>query len=101
MLEEDILVKVVEMKLLAEAFANALNEESAQRQRDAEFSTVKGNLREAETDNKQHKATVDSLKKKVHEVQAVAHVAGLKYMRYEVELHEDVDVALDLEGSAK
>jgi hypothetical protein len=32
-------------------------------------------MREAVTDNKQLKATVASLKKKVHEVQAVAYVA--------------------------
>jgi hypothetical protein len=36
----------------------------------------------------------------VHEVQAVAHVAGLKHRRFEFELHEVVDVALILEGSA-
>jgi hypothetical protein len=36
-LEEDILAKVVEMKLLAEALANAHDEERAQRQRDVDF----------------------------------------------------------------
>jgi hypothetical protein len=100
-LEEDILANVAETKLLAEALANAQNEERAQRQRDVEFSAVEGKLREAITDNKQLKATVPSLKRKVHEVQAAAHVAGLKERRAAVELHEEVDVTMGQEGSAR
>jgi hypothetical protein len=41
------------------------------------------------------------LKKKVHEVQDVPHVAGLKQKRYVVELHEEIGVAIGLEDSAK
>jgi hypothetical protein len=35
-----------------------------------------------------------SLKRKVHEVQAATHVAGLKTMRAAVELHEELNVAM-------
>jgi hypothetical protein len=42
-----------------------------------------------------------SLKRKVHEVQAVARVTGLKQRRVAIEFHEKLDVALGQEGSAK
>ena len=42
-----------------------------------------------------------SLKRKVHEVQAAGHVAGLKHRRAAVELHEELDVAMGQKGSAK
>jgi hypothetical protein len=100
-LEEGILAKVAEITLLAEALVNPLDGERVQRQRDVEFSTVEGNLSEAITDNKQLKAIVASLKRKVHEVQTVAHVAGLKQRRAAVELHEELDVAMGQKGSAK
>jgi hypothetical protein len=47
------------------------------------------------------KATTASLHRKVDEVQADAHVAGLKHMRPAVELNEALSVALGLEGSAE
>jgi hypothetical protein len=87
-LEEDILPKVSEIELLAETLASAYDEERAQRQRDVEFSAVEGKLREAITNNKQLKSTVASLKRQMHEVQAAAHVAGLKHRRAAVEVHE-------------
>jgi outer membrane murein-binding lipoprotein Lpp len=76
------------MKLLAEVLANAHAEKRVQRQRDVEFSAAEGKLSEAITDNRQLNATVGSLKRKVHEVQAAAHVAGLKQRRAAVELHD-------------
>jgi CRISPR/Cas system CMR-associated protein Cmr5 small subunit len=100
-LKEDILAKIDEIKLLAEALANAHDEERAHRQRDAEFSTVEGKLREAITYNKQLKATMASLKRKAREVQAAAHVAGLKQRHAAVELHEELDVAMGQKCLAK
>jgi hypothetical protein len=101
-LEEDILAKVAEIKLLADgALANAQDEERVHRERDVEFSALEGKLIEAITDNKQLKATMASLKRKVHEVQAPAHVAGLKQRRASVELHEELDVAMGQKGSAR
>jgi hypothetical protein len=64
--EEDILAKVAEIKLLAEALANAHDEGKAQLQRDVKFSAVVGKLREAIGDNKQLKATQARLNMNVH-----------------------------------
>jgi hypothetical protein len=50
-LEEDILAKDAEITLLAEALANAHDEERVQRQRDVEFSAMEGKLSDAITDH--------------------------------------------------
>jgi hypothetical protein len=42
-----------------------------------------------------------SSKRKAREVQAAAHVAGLKQRQAAVELHEELDVAMGQKGSAK
>jgi hypothetical protein len=49
---------------------------------------VEKKLRKAINDNKELTATMASLKRNMHEVQAADHVAGLKQRRAAVELHE-------------